>query len=144
MRLSDMTLRNWSEKGGMEDIKSRFLLSLPIVYSGSTSVLYPSPPQCVAVPACAAQAQRHRSGVASGTGKGPRCESKLGLTMKCLQCCFFKNMINFKPRQRNNRVEEVGVISNYYFIVCFGSKPRRLKGRPCNKISFAHLFYFNS
>jgi len=33
-----MTLSNLSREGGMEDIKSCFLLSLPIIYSGSMSV----------------------------------------------------------------------------------------------------------
>lgn len=76
--------------------------------------------------------------------KGHVVSQNWGLPRNVCSVFFFKNMINFKPRQRNNRVEGVGVISNYYFIVCFGSKPRRLKGRPCNKISFTHLFYFNS
>lgn len=75
------------------------------------------------------------------TGKGPHYEWKLGLTMKCLSY-FVKKMINFKPRQRNNRAEGVGVISNFSFIVCFGSRTKKLKGRPCNKITFSNLFIF--
>lgn len=55
---------------------------------------------------------------------------------------FLKQMINFKPNQRNNTFEGVEVISNSYFIVYFGSKPGRQKGRPCNKISFTKLLIF--
>lgn len=34
-----MTLSNFSGEGGMEDIKSCFLLSLPIIYPGSMSMI---------------------------------------------------------------------------------------------------------
>lgn len=51
-------------------------------------------------------------------------------------------MINFKPNQRNTTFEGVEVTSNCYFIVYFGSKPKRQKGRPCNKISFINFFFF--
>jgi len=54
---------------------------------------------------------------------------------------FFKHMINFKPNQRNNTFEGVEVISNCYFIVYFGSKPKKQKWRPCNKISLTIFFF---
>jgi len=50
-------------------------------------------------------------------------------------------MINFKPNQRNNTFEGVEVISNCYFIVYFGSKPKKQKWRPCNKISLTIFFF---
>ena len=143
-----MTLSNLSGEGGMEDIKSCFLLSLPIIYPGfmsmfNISAMYNSSNlQCIIIVTSLWCHIRHWQRATLRVKIGAYQEMSAILFLFLFFFFFFKQMINFKPNQRNNTFEGVEVISNSYFIVYFGSKPGRQKGRPCNKISFTKLLIF--